>query len=62
VDLEDAEAYHAAGSQPKRIDWYDAGHLLSAQAFTDLAAWLEGYVGIDAEKFFPPRWWQGGSM
>ena len=39
-------ALAAAGSKPKRIRWYRAGHSLDAQAFRDQLAWLSRELGI----------------
>ena len=40
------QALARAGSQPKRIRWYRAGHSLNAQAFRDQLAWLSRELGI----------------
>jgi len=40
--------YYEAGSQPKRITWYDAGHSLNDQARLDRAVWLVEQIGLDA--------------
>lgn len=42
----DAEVYQKAGSEPKKILWYDAGHALNAQAIRDRHLWLAQEVGI----------------
>jgi len=47
----DALAYQAAGSEPKRIEWYDSGHGLPAQAYFDLVGWLAKMIGIDESEF-----------
>ena len=47
----DAEKYQEAGSEPKTIRWYDAGHGLPEEAFVFQAAWLEKYIGIDASRY-----------
>ncbi len=39
-------ALAAAGSKPKRVRWYRAGHSLDAQAFRDQLAWLTRELGI----------------
>lgn len=51
IPREDAERYMAAGSEPKRTAWYDAGHGLNAAAFRDQVAWLADHIGLD-----PTRW------
>ena len=51
VTRADAQAYQAAGSEPKRIEWYDSNHGLPDQAFQDMVEWLEIQIGIDASKF-----------
>jgi dienelactone hydrolase len=35
-----------AGSEPKRVRWYDAGHAPSARAYRDQLAWLSGRLGL----------------
>ena len=51
VSETDALAYQAAGSEPKRVEWYDSGHGLPTQAFSDMVHWLEEQIGIDATRF-----------
>ena len=51
VTEEDALAYQAAGSEPKKVQWYESGHGLPEQAFVDMAAWLAEQIGIDPAKF-----------
>lgn len=55
VSEEDALAYQAAGSEPKRIEWYDSGHGLPVQAYIDMIGWLAEQIGIDATQFRPSR-------
>src|SRR5215207_690740 len=47
----DALAYQAAGSEPKRVEWYDSGHGLPSQAYLDMVNWLAEQIGIDRAKF-----------
>lgn len=54
VSEADALAYQAAGSEPKRVEWYDSGHGLPTQAYFDMVDWLEEQIGIDATKFKGP--------
>ena len=54
VSEADALAYQAAGSEPKRVEWYDSGHGLPTQAYFDMVNWLEEQIGIDATKFKGP--------
>lgn len=35
-----------AGSRPKRLRWYRAGHSLNAQAYRDQLAWLSQQLGV----------------
>jgi uncharacterized protein len=42
----DGRAYQEAGSQPKKILWYDAGHQLDDQATFDRHMWLAEEIGI----------------
>jgi predicted esterase len=51
VSKADALAYQAAGSEPKQVKWYDSGHGLPSQAFTDMVHWLAEQIEIDATKF-----------
>ena len=46
MPIPSVERYHAAGSEPKLIRWYDAGHGLDAAAFRDRADWLSKQIGI----------------
>lgn len=41
-----AEAYQAAGSEPKTIEWYDTDHFLDEQATHDRHLWLAEQIGI----------------
>jgi predicted esterase len=54
VTRQDALAYQAAGSEPKRIEWYESGHFLPREAFQRMAEWLGTKVGIDAARFTGP--------
>ena len=51
VSVHDAEKYQNAGSEPKTIRWYDAGHGLPEEAFVFQAEWLEKQLGIDASRY-----------
>ena len=51
VSEADARTYQAAGSEPKKVQWYDSGHGLPAQAFMDMVAWLAEQIGIEKEGF-----------
>ena len=42
----DALRYQQAGSEPKTIRWYAAGHALNGQAYRDQAEWLRNTIGI----------------
>ena len=44
VALAEAVAFQEAGSHPKTVLWYEAGHLLPPQAAQDQVEWLEQYV------------------
>jgi uncharacterized protein len=54
VAREDALAYQAAGSEPKKIEWYESSHFLPDEAFQHMASWLAGEIGIDASRFTRP--------
>jgi dienelactone hydrolase len=51
VTEEDALAYQEAGSEPKKVEWYDSGHGLPSQAYFDMVDWLANLIGIDRAKF-----------
>lgn len=51
VPAADARVYQAAGSEPKKIIWYDHGHAMSQQLLKDQVEWLAERIGIDATKF-----------
>nr|NIS79658.1 DUF4396 domain-containing protein [Anaerolineales bacterium] len=42
----DALRYQSAGSDPKTILWYEAGHRLPLKAMRDQVAWLESRIGL----------------
>jgi len=46
IDPKQAEELYAAASQPKKIDWYDAGHTLNDQAREDRLAWLASQLEL----------------
>jgi hypothetical protein len=47
----DALAYQTAGSEPKKVQWYESGHGLPSQAYMDMVDWLAEQIGIDRTKF-----------
>ena len=55
VSEEDALAYQAAGSEPKKVQWYDTGHGLPTQAYVDMVEWLAEQIGIDPTNFSPTK-------
>lgn len=50
VPAADGRAYQEAGSEPKTVLWYDAGHALNEQAVKDRHEWLAKEVGLKPEK------------
>lgn len=46
VPAADGRAYQEAGSEPKTILWYDAGHRLNDQATRDRHEWLAKEIGL----------------
>jgi len=46
VPAADAEAYQAAGSEPKTILWYDGGHGITPERINDQLKWLSERIGI----------------
>ena len=55
IDEEAAVRYQEAGSEPKRVEWYDSGHNLTLVAILDQVEWLGSLIGIDAERFEVPE-------
>ena len=51
---DDAVRYQEAGSEPKRVEWYDSGHNLPLEAILDQVEWLQKEIGIDAASFEVP--------
>jgi uncharacterized protein len=51
VPIADADRFQAAGSEPKTVMWYDAGHGLSLQAECDAAVWLAEHIAIDPSAY-----------
>ena len=54
IDEDDAVRYQEAGSEPKRVEWYDSGHNLPLEAIFDHVEWLQEEIGIDAASFEAP--------
>ena len=54
VAQDDALAYQAAGSEPKRIEWYESDHGLPDEAFQHMANWLSTEIGIDSSQYTSP--------
>jgi len=52
----DALRYQQAGSEPKTVRWYEAGHGLGREAFRDQAEWLSETIGIASYQAAFPRW------
>ena len=50
VSADSGRAYQEAGSEPKTILWYDAGHRLNDQATKDRHDWLAKEIGLKPEK------------
>ena len=46
--------FQQAGSEPKRVNWYVAGHSWNAEAIRDQVLWLQTQIDIDEEKFEAP--------
>ena len=51
VSPRDARAYQEAGSEPKTIRWYDAGHRLTDQAMKDIFEWIANALQLDRPKW-----------
>jgi uncharacterized protein len=54
VARDDALAYQPAGSEPRRIEWYDSDHFLPTEAFVHMVEWLATMIGIDAARYPRP--------
>lgn len=50
----DGRAFQEAGSEPKKVLWYDAGHQLNDQATRDRHLWLAEQIGITPPPPAPP--------
>lgn len=50
----DGLRYQKAGSEPKAVCWYQAGHALDATAYLDQADWLSETIGISVERLAVP--------
>ena len=50
VPPDDARALQRAASKPKTVKWYQAGHVLNAEAFHDRLSWLHQQIGTDAPR------------
>lgn len=46
----DAEAFAAAGSEPKEVRWYDVGHGFSEEMQRDQVRWFAEHIGIVPER------------
>jgi hypothetical protein len=46
VPAPDAIRYQLEGSQPIDIIWYNGGHNMTSQAFTDQENWLSRYISF----------------
>jgi dienelactone hydrolase len=53
VPAADGRAYQEAGSEPKKVLWYDAGHQLNEQATRDRYTWLAEQIGIRKPEAAP---------
>jgi dienelactone hydrolase len=51
VPRESAERLQKAASEPKTIQWYDAGHALNGQAVEDRVRWLREQLGTGGAGF-----------
>jgi dienelactone hydrolase len=47
IAVDTANQIFKAASQPKKIDWYDAGHTLNDQAVKDRNAWLMAQLDLN---------------
>jgi fermentation-respiration switch protein FrsA (DUF1100 family) len=41
---------YAAAREPKEIEWYDCGHLLTEDAYEKAADWVAGLTGTNAKR------------
>lgn len=51
VPQADARRFQDAGSEPKTVLWYDAGHELTPEAECDAAAWLAEVIALSLSPF-----------
>ncbi len=50
VTPEEAEAMHAAAGPDAEVRWYDSGHDLPAEAFSDQFRWIAEQLGLDPDR------------
>ena len=55
VPPRDALRYQQAGSQPKTVQWYDAGHGLTGRSLKDQSLWLFKHIGPQGLFFLRPH-------
>ncbi|MEO8448687.1 MAG: prolyl oligopeptidase family serine peptidase [Gemmatimonadota bacterium] len=48
IPVADAEQLHKAGSEPKRVMWYESTHRLNAAAINDMLQWFHDKLGTRA--------------
>ena len=51
ITEENAVRFHQAGSEPKKVKWYDSSHSLTEEVMRDQVLWLQEQIGIDSQKF-----------
>jgi fermentation-respiration switch protein FrsA (DUF1100 family) len=51
VAAPDARAFQEAGSEPKTVRWYDAGHQLTGQAMKGTFDWIADALHLDRPKW-----------
>ncbi len=51
VPAADAEAYHAAASEPKTVRWYETGHAVTMPMLKDQSRWMSERLGLDLQAF-----------
>lgn len=50
VTPEEGEAMHAAAGPDAEVRWYDSGHDLPAEAFSDQFRWIAEQLGLDPDR------------
>ena len=51
ITKENALRFQQAGSEPKKISWYDSSHSMNEAVIREQVVWLQTQIGIDSQVF-----------